>query len=359
MRNLVDLYDLSVRLKDKRVCVDDVISGYSSKIESHKSAWTFLIINQLKHAGIHADLLGKNNDVNDYDVWLTLLPMDYKGTFNMFSGASDENAERIKRLSDFKGEIYSLNDDMPDYGSVISSRLKSCGELWKTLDPLHFSEICSAIPRVDVILRSDVFVMGDSHSVSVYVPGSNINRNDGKTLYGALKGDGLAGFIYEGLRPKKIITYFGNIDVRHHLLREQDPFAASIQLCDRYIDELIRLRDDYQAEISPVCLLPIENEERRIPKTGWYKGTPFFGSREDRAKIVDIFNERINSRSSSCGFSPVHWPNFWYTMDPTEYAEKYMEKPGSVHLSRASYQYNFETDNKIEYRKAKLSAALF
>jgi hypothetical protein len=360
MQTFIDVYDLSKRLHGKKVCVDDVISTYSKKPESHKSSWTFLVINQLRHAGIDAKLLEKGQDVNEFDAWLVLLPMDYKGTFNMFSGASDENAHRINRLAIFNGDIFCLNERMPDYGTVLLSRMNSCEDFWKSLNPSQFSDICSNVPTVRVVLRSEVFAMGDSHTVSVYVPGSNINRNDGKTLYGAIKDGDLSKFIYDGVYPKNVITYFGNIDVRHHLLRESNPQDSAVKLCNKYMESLVKLMDSYELEtVSPVCLLPIENEDRRIPKTGWYKGTPFFGSREERSNVMRLFNDELMEHSSRLGFAPITWPDFWYTIDPEEYSSKFMEKPGSVHLSRSSYQYNFENDEKNKFQNPNRSVALF
>ena len=42
----------------------------------------------------------------------------------------------------------------------------------------------------------------------------------------------------------------------------------------------------------------------------------------------------------------IEWPIDWYSTDPKYFADTYMEKPGSVHLSRAYYQYNFITLEK-------------
>jgi len=78
----------------------------------------------------------------------------------------------------------------------------------------------------------------------------------------------------------EIEFYFGNIDVRHHLCRQPDPLEATRELAVRYYDAVAALEFDGARRVYE--LLPVENERRSLPKTGYHEGTPFFGTRQAR-----------------------------------------------------------------------------
>lgn len=343
---MVNIYEILDVLKDgtmcpaKRIAIDDVVTTYSPKEASHKSAWAYLLAAQLKSIGINAEVLDKSSDIHQYDVWLVALPMEFQGSYNLFGGATDEPAERMQRLLDFQGEVFCINREMPDVGAFAQSRMKACSDLWKALDVEGLTEKCKHIQTVNLTLKSNTFVLGDSHSVSVWHPGSNISRNDGKTLFGVMR-EGMGNYIPEG--TKHLITYFGNIDIRHHLCRQEKPVDATKKLVKDYFEHLKSLNIE---KVSIVKLLPIEFEERRIPKTGFYKGTPFIGSQRERTQLMQIFNEQIDNLKAIYNMNVIEWPSDWYSSDPKYFADTYMEKPGSVHLSRAYYQYDFITLKK-------------
>lgn len=343
---MVKINDIIHLLKDdtmcpaKKIAIDDVVTTYSSKEASHKSAWAYLLAAQLKSIGLDAEVINKSGDIHQYDVWLVALPMEFAGSYNLFGGATDEPALRMQRLLDFQGEVFCLNREMPDVGAFAQSRMKSCSPIWAELDIEGLTQKCKDIKTLDLTLDSNTFVLGDSHSVSVWQPGSNISRNDGKTLFGVLK-EGMNSYIPEG--TKHLITYFGNIDIRHHLCRQDKPVESVKKLVKNYFEHLKSLNIE---KVSVVKLLPIEFEDRRIPKTGWYKGTPFIGSQRERTQLMQIFNEEVSNLSTIYNMNVIEWPTDWYTTDPKYFADTYMEKPGSVHLSRAYYQYNFITLEK-------------
>jgi len=345
---MLSIYKLIEELKDKKIAIDDVVTTFSSKKESHKSSWTYLLQSQLNYLNISADILTKNDNIHSYDVWLVALPMEFAGSYNLFGGAQDDTALRMQRLIDFKGSIYSINREMPDIGKFAESRMKSCSQIWSELDTERLSKICENTATLDLTLESDTFVLGDSHSVSAYKPGANISRNDGKTLFGVLK-EGMQSYIPEG--TKHLISYFGNIDIRHHLGRQKDPLFSAITLAEDYIKHLEELNIP---KITVVALLPIEYEERRIPKTGWHKGTPFIGTQKVRTEIMIGFNQVARRLCEEKGWEFKEWPKHWYTTDPKEFANTYMEKPGSVHLSRKYYQYDFDNGEENKELKQKV-----
>lgn len=333
-----------------KIAIDDVVTTFSDKKTSHKSAWTYMLKHQLNHVGLDCDVLTKNNNVHDYDAWFIVLPMEFQGSYNLFGGAQDDTAERMQRLLDFKGPIFCINREMPDIGKFAESRMKSCSQKWSELDTEKLSEISKNIKTIDLTLESDTFVLGDSHSVSAYKPGANISRNDGKTLYGILK-EGMQNYIPEG--TKHLISYFGNIDIRHHLGRQKDPLFSAITLAEDYIKHLETLNIP---KITVVALLPIEYEERRIPKTGWHKGTPFIGTQKARTDIMIGFNQVARRLCEEKGWEFKEWPRHWYTTHPKEFADTYMEKPGSVHLSRQYYHYDFDSgEDNGELKQKTLS----
>lgn len=334
---MVEIKDILSRLEGKKVAIDDVVTTYSSKLSSHKSAWAYLLQNQLSYLGVSADVLDKGSDVHQYDAWLVALPMEFQGTYNLFGGATDEPAERIKRFLDFKGEIWSLNRQMPDVGEFVKSRINSCSEGWKALDSDAISKKCESIEAITLKTGTGTFVLGDSHSISVYRPGADISRNDGKTLFGILK-EGMENYIPEG--TNHLITYFGNIDVRHHISRQEDPIVAVEKLTTNYINYLKGLNIP---KISVHLLLPIEFEGRRIPKTGWYKKTPFAGTQQERTQTMKLFNQRVKELGTEAGFEILEWPEHWFSENPEKFANLYMEKPGSVHLSREFYYWDWKT----------------
>ena len=336
-----------------KIAIDDIVTTYSGNLASHKAAWANLLKNKLANMGINADVLTKHSNIHEYDIWLVALPMEFVDKWNLFSGADDETAARIQRLLDFKGYTYILDSEMPDVGKFVESRLGSCSDGWAALDRDKLSQKSSNIRSVNSYLNSDIFVLGDSHSVSVYEPGADISRNDGKTLFGALK-QGFLSMIPPDVT--KLITYFGNIDVRHHLCRQANPKDATIKLVERYIEELKSLQQYGIKDISVVKLLPIEHEGRKIPKTGWYQKAPFYGSQKERSEIQRLFNHYLSKYSKEAGFNVIEWPESWYEIDPEEFATLYMEKPGSVHLSRKFYQWDFETNQP---NKLLISRALF
>ena len=79
---------------------------------------------------------------------------------------------------------------------------------------------------------------------------------------------------------------------------------------------------------------PIEFEERKLPKTGYYKDKPFWGSREER---INALNQWI-ANMDALGMKRVEYPEEWLTMDSEKYAKDHMESTSSVHLSPESYR---------------------
>lgn len=137
-----------------------------------------------------------------------------------------------------------------------------------------------------------------------------------------------------------------------------DIIFAEKDLLEKYEVELKSLNK----KIELVTVLPIESEERKIPKSGFFKGTPFFGSREQRQELVKQFNDTLREMAVRNSWTIFEWPEIWYTMDGVQFMSNYMERPRSVHLARKFYRWdlvnNCENPNLLEIRSSKPVAKL-
>ena len=79
-------------------------------------------------------------------------------------------------------------------------------------------------------------------------------------------------------------------------------------------------------------LLPIEPETRKIPGTGQYEGKNFYGSREERVRMVEEFNGMLELEIDC-----LKWPSEWY--EPGFDVESVMEARQSVHLRPTAYRH--------------------
>jgi hypothetical protein len=339
------------------------ISKISSKISSHRAAWAAMWCNQLKHSDKHADDVIEvchDEDWDRYDMLYLYHGMEFKGSLNLFGGASAENSVPFKKLLEWNKPMVSLDIEMPDYGEHGKGRLKSCSPEWAAIDWDALSEKCKKINCLKQSdLEADHLIIGDSHSFSMYVAGSVVNRNDGQTLHGALK-LGLESFITDYLPKKKITFYFGNIDIRHHLMRHCSGNEEEVvgKLTSEYEKQIQDLEKKHNIKVEVIAALPIENESRRIPKTGFYKGTPFFGTWEQRSNLVSIFNQQLKIICNKNDWELYTHPEVYKNVDG-ELSFDVMEKPKSVHLSREFYRWDFEKDELNSKLKEESDDGLF
>jgi len=357
---------------------------------SHRAGWALLNSKQLNAPLIH------NNDIPDDCTTLYLEPgMEFAGTqksFNMALSGKMWNGLylRMKRIADYVdrgGKIVLVdhvidNDKSVDWGERLYSRKKNYdAQVEKGRADLTFGQLFpndvekikrATLPGTPSYFQKDYktnkLTFGDSHAISAWLEGSKCSRNDGLTLNGAIS-RGFDTFIDE-MKMDEINTlrfYLGNIDVRHHLCRlfpdvKEACFEAE-NLARNYVHEVLRTKNKYNVKhVGIVELLPIEHECRRLPKTGNYKGQPFWGTAEERMKVRKAFNDKVTSLQQEYGgFSIIHWPEeYTYTEEVTvsldklsgvfkTYPEKQitfkpgmlrfdvMEKPHSVHIAPTYY----------------------
>jgi hypothetical protein len=121
--------------------------------------------------------------------------------------------------------------------------------------------------------------------------------------------------------------------VRHHLCRQPNPEQAARDLANRYYEQLSKLD---LAKVYAYELLPIENESRALPKTGYYKGTPFYGDWASRETVRLIFKDEMKKLCAQGSVNFIEWTDYLKN-EKGELDFAHMEKPKSVHLSRNSY----------------------
>jgi hypothetical protein len=317
------------------ILITSPFTHISSNIHSHRAAQAAIYADQLEDAGytVHLDRTGDiHPDINSFDTICVYHGNDWGGSLNLFGGMKNYgNIDNLIRYSQFKGIVKSLWIDHPKYSEMLEPRMK--GEIhpdWAKVDWENLKRIENTAVTLKQLTPTTKVVAGDSHAICMYRPGWFVNSVPFKTLHGALK-EGLSSFI----RPHHEIAefYFGNIDVRHHLMRQSNPEEATRDLAKRYYEQLSQLD---LAKVYAYELLPIENESRALPKTGYYKGTPFYGSWEDRNRCRLIFKNEMKKLCAQGSVNFIEWTDYLKN-DKGELDFAHMEKPKSVHLSRDSY----------------------
>jgi hypothetical protein len=262
--------------------------------------------------------------------------MEWSGALNMFGGAKDPSP--FQKFLDAKNAFMSLDIPCPDFGALGKERCKSGSEEWKAFNWDALSRKCKDMPVARMKnFRFPNLILGDSHAPSVWLPHSMISRYDGKTLHGALK-LGLSNLIKDYGELKHVTFYFGNIDIRHHLLRRRMPTKTLMVLLREYEKQIQQVVGNYKIpSIEVVCPLPIENESRKIPKTGWYKGTPFYGSRIERQELAEHMTQQIERFTYKHGWRCYkHADTFKNELG--ELSFDVMERPQSIHIAPKYYR---------------------
>jgi len=315
-----------------RSIITNPISNIPVNPKSHTHGWTML----------WQDHLGSTIDhkctpkIRTFDKVYIDHGANFGGTLNLFGGAAKEVFDRINLVASCP-DLVSLDHDMPDYGAMLKKRIganttyEGITEEWCDAVSNRFSTV-SSLKQED--LQRDSFTVGDSHTIAFSDKNDITLRNDGKTLHGALK-QGLR-TMFRGATPKGKITFaFGSIDIRHHLLRHTDFVLEN--LIREYITQGTSLEATNDCDVYYATPVPVEYEERRIPKTGYYKKTPFHGTWQDRHDLTNRFIDELDKQS---GGKIVMPPADWYTMDPELYAKTYMEHGSSFHIAPPFYRRN-------------------
>lgn len=289
-----------------------ILNNPATSDNSH-SAGMVNIVKEL----FNADILKESDNWDEYDRLIIYHGVNFRpGSFNVIGGINNDVLLRAKKLNDFKLEKYSLD----------GFQLNEFSKVRK----LNLFDNCNNIQKIELPKRNNL-VIGDSHSLSVWPNSSyEISRNDGKTLFGFLK------LNMDLLNYDHIIMYFGNIDIRFHLARQNDPIQATRDLFKKYCDYACK----YNSTLT--MLLPIEDESRKIPKSGQYKGQNFFGSIELRKELRLEANKII----LESGLNYLEWPDTFLDLHGN-LSFDIMEPKQSVHIRPKFYLKNIKKQYKL------------
>ncbi len=328
-----------------RIGIDGTVGPITDRINSHKGSWSRLLAMQLRDLGFQdVEVVGskesRQDDAwEDYDVLILEHGMEFRGqVFNMFGGLTDEVVCRLWRLANFPGRIISADQPMPSLQQLLMKR-KEDHTLWAKKELGEALEKQRAnIDYFDRVYPGSGIMVGDSHILSVARPGYEISRNDGKTLYGATQ-SGIDSFFEPGRSYTHLTVYFGNIDIRHHLMRQEHAPNALLNLVEALALQLVLTKIPNIELIAP---LYIEDESRVLPKTGWYKDTPFYGTWEQRETLRVYMTQLLKYYAELNGWTLWEWPKtFLNTKGQLSF--DVMEGSKSVHLSRQFYRTDYNT----------------
>jgi hypothetical protein len=334
--------------KTKSIGITNLLSNITMRPGSHKGGWARLLKCQLKHIG-HArvEVLTNKDRLSDFDVIVFDLGAEYSGALNLFGGLDEKVTNRLSEISQFKGEMFSWRSELPDV-SVLEQRRKNTStcNTFKSTPETFLPDVQNALKNVRVFrhaYRTDALLIGDSHTPSVWTPEFGmIERRDGRTLKGMIDHDTIKKY-YNELSQfgeiKKIQVHCSSIDNRHHAHRDKNPDYYMAELATSLIRQLVDLPG---VEFVISHSMGIEDESRGLPKTGYFKGTPFAGSWEARDRTRQIFNAIIDEASTidERGSSMALPTSFFDDFGKLKFSV--MEQPQSIHLSPEYYKWDLD-----------------
>ena len=303
------------------------ISNVPQLKNSHVLGWSLIWADQLDAV---IDYKCSPNIANASVVYIEH-GVNFGGTLNLFGGATKEIYDRINRVAAHPNVI-SLDFDIPDWGKQLKSRIKA-PTTYSGITEAWCDALSNRLSTIPSLKQQDLqnmkgITVGDSHASAFAALNDMVFYQNGKTLFGTLK-RGL-NTEFRGIKPFGKVTFcYGSIDVRHHILRHTN-FNLDDML-DEYVRQAVMISKEHKCEIEFSAPVPIEYEERRLPKTGYFKDTPFYGSRQDRLDLTYRFIDGLKKRNVTLIMPPVEW----YKMDGEKYAKTYMENTSSVHIAPA------------------------
>ena len=303
-----------------KAAIVGMLNNIGSSQSHHGGGYYHVMTSILKSEHIVGDL-DVNPDPstwNEYERLYILEGVNYQeNVFNFIGGPQPEHRAKLEAMANYKGLAIAVN--VPIDLNVFNKRF-NIDHQFTAINCIDFAKLHGGVTRK--------LVRGDSHSLSVWRPGFGLDRTDGKTLHGFLKD---ADSLVEEWNSKydEVVLYFGNIDLRFHLMRQENPKAAVGELFRRYVEFAKKLNN-----ATLVNLLPVEHESRKLPGTGLYLKQPYFGTRQERADLRDTANRILNNS----GLKTLQWPDKWVDEDGMKMFE-YMEAKQSVHLKPKYYMF--------------------
>lgn len=349
--------DFSTVKNDMSIGITNLLSNVTTREGSHKGGWARLLKCQLQNLG-HTDvkILTNKDSLYDFDVIIFDLGAEYSGTLNLFGGLDEKVYKRLDEIKRFAGETFSWRNELPDVNVLESRRNnQSTCEAFKSTPPEFLGEVSRVLSLTKVfdhVYRTNSLLIGDSHTPSVWTPEFMIERKDGRTLHGALKDKTINRLVKSFDHAiTDVQIHMSSIDIRHHICRQPDPQQSLYEMLQTLGNDLTDLRN--QGKIQNVILtqtVGIEDESRELPKTGYYKGTPFYGDWHQRNMWRQYFNEKIkeqaymNNKPNLFGWNTQEFPSYFFDQSG-KLRFDVMEVPGSVHISPEHYKWDLDKNN--------------
>lgn len=367
--------DKFVKNRSLRIGITSLLSNVTTKPGSHNGGWARLLSASLRSSGFtQVAVMGPDSDQRpwdeQYDVVLLICGTQPNSSVNLFGGLSFEVFRRLNRLAEFSGTLMSWSYPPQSLVKALKGResTKTCCAEFKSLtDKSQFLEaVDDEQLRQAVVFEhpvlTDRLLVSDSHGPAVWTPDYMIDRVDGRTLHGLLRSDLLVDLARNSWL-RGIAVQASSIDIRHHLMRRPDPKQAVMDLAERLVQQLEEWGD---REVRVHATMGIEHPSRRMSTSGFYNGTPFHGSWEERNDLRNWFNVAMSNacataRSFGKDWQFIDYPrDFFYTEKDEEVAsgdhrvgelrQSIMEPTRGVHVSPEHYRWNLDNDeSRWEY----------
>lgn len=307
--------------------------------KSHVRGWAMVWAQRLG-----ADIATKDTDLSAYDSIYIDHGVNFSGALNLFGGFTDDIVDRLQAISSAvtKGaNLYSLDWHIHDckYVDQIEKRVgaKTTSERVDFDFLVEVEELLSVAKKLsmdDLGLTS--IIIGDSHSVAYSRQNQVIHRINGQLLYSAMK-VGLKEWIRPFMKAntQDVTLCLGSIDIRFHVFGKKNTWFAH-EFAIEYAKQVIEAQDYWEVPFTVCAPVPVEYEERKIPKTGQFDGVNFNGSRIERLDYTKSFVNRLDTYCAD--FDLLIPPGKWYDMDGERYAKEIMELSSSVHIAPRNYQ---------------------
>ena len=172
----------------------------SKNMSSHRAAQGVIYADQLQQAGIdvyvNMSLERYVEDHNTFDEMYVYHGNDWSGHLNLFGGLKEfPHVDNFLNFSKFKGKVYSLVIDFPDYYDQLKHKVDLANAKNKEIDPRWNEVDWDNIKRMEqeavTVLPNtlniyDSISVGDSHAICMYRPKWMNLSVPFKTLHGAL-----------------------------------------------------------------------------------------------------------------------------------------------------------------------------
>lgn len=304
-------------MKDK-VGLYGIFNEISTSKIHHGFGYIKTLITQIESIlGKEVDVLNTDSDISEYKYLFIDEGVNFVNkSWNKIGGDFTKTLIKLEKFNNYTGKVfYNALKEVPDYEHMVTKR---------KLDAKYTPHEFVAINFIEL---TDKLTLGDSHSVSAHEQCFAMNTINGKTMNGFLT-DGLKQYVPSNI--KHLRFYAGNIDIRFHFHRlsvNLTEFVAELE------KQLLDLNLDHVDIMQP---LPIEDESRKLPGTGLYKGQSFYGSWEERNNIRNTFSDLLEDMCNRNNFTYMKWPDNFKDKDGKLKFE-IMEPRQSVHIKPIYY----------------------